>query len=195
MPTPGWPSALAGGYLFADGGSGNVWLRTGAGAVDSGSPILTGAFGLADMTFVAEPGATTLYYTLSGSSEVRKLGVVVAPAPQTLELQVTGVAGVPADADAVVINMTAVDARTAGYATVYPCGQPRPEASNLNFTTGQTTANLTIATPGTNGRICIYSNTTIDVVADTTGYFPNNSDYTPITNPTRILDTRNAIGS
>jgi len=36
--------------------------------------------------------------------------------------------------------------------------------------------------------------TTIDALADVSGYFPAGSDFTPITNPTRILDTRNGIG-
>ncbi len=181
--------------MFADGGSGRVWMRTSGGSIDYGAPILTGAFGLADMTFVTEPNGTFLYYTLNGSSSVRKLGVVATPVPQTLQVQVTGVAGVPGTVDAVVMNMTAVTARTAGFATIYPCGQTRPTASNLNFVAGQTVANLVIAKPGTNGKVCIYSDTTIDVLADVTGYFPTGSDFTPITNPTRILDTRNGIGA
>ena len=106
----------------------------------------------------------------------------------------TGVAGVPGNADAVVLNMTAVTARTAGFATVYPCGQRRPQASNLNFAAGQTIPNLVIAKPGTGGKVCVYSDTTIDVLADVSGYFPAGSGFTPITNPTRILDTRNGIG-
>ena len=191
-----WPSPLAGGYVFADGGRGTVWLRTAGGSIDYGSPILTDAFGLADMTFVTEPTGTFLYYTLNGSSAVRKLGVAGAlGANQTLELQVTGVAAVPENATAVVLNMTAVSARTAGFATVYPCGLPRPEASNLNFAAGQTIPNLVIAKPGVGGKVCVFSDTTIDVLADVAGYFPAGSGFTPITNPTRILDTRNGIGA
>jgi len=33
------------------------------------------------------------------------------------------------------------------------------------------------------------------VLADVAGYFPAGSGFTPITNPTRILDTRNGIGA
>ncbi len=195
VPNGTWPGSLSGGYVFADGGRGNVWLRTADGAIDYASPILSGAFGLADMAFATEPTGTFLYYTLNGSSAVRKLGVVAAAVPQTLQVQVTGVAGVPGTADAVVLNMTAVNARTAGFATVYPCGEPRPNASNLNFAAGQTIANLVIAKPGATGKVCVYSDTTIDVLADVAGYFPAGSDFTPIANPTRILDTRNGIGA
>jgi glucose/arabinose dehydrogenase len=196
VPNGVWPAAYGGGYLFADGGSGRVWLRTASGAVDYGRPVLTDAFGLADMAFVREPSGTSLYYTLNGSSEVRKLRVGGAiQAGQTLEVQVTGLAGVPANADAVALNMTVVNARQPGFATVYPCGQPLPEASNLNYTTGQTIPNLVLAKPGNNGKICVFSDATIDLLADVSGYFPTGSGFTPITNPTRILDTRNAIGT
>ncbi len=195
VPNGTWSGPLAGAYVFSDGGRGRVWFRSASGTIDFGAPILTGAFGLADMAFVTESTGTFLYYTLNGSSAVRKLGVVASPVPQTRQLQVTGVAGVPGNADAVVLNMTAVTALTAGFATIYPCGQRRPQASNLNFVAGQTVPNLVIAKPGTNGRICIYSDTTIDVLADVTGYFPAGSDFTPIPNPTRILDTRNGIGA
>ena len=108
----------------------------------------------------------------------------------TLELQVTGVAGVPVDAAAVVLNMTAVNAQAPGFATVYPCGQSRPEASNLNYAAGQTIPNLVIAKPGAGGKVCIYSYATIDVLADVSGFFPAGSAFTPISNPTRVLDTR-----
>ena len=195
VPNGRWPSSFSGAYVFADGGRGNVWMRSASGSIDYGSPILTGAFGLADMAFVTEPNGTFLYYTLNGSSAVRKLGVVATAVPQTLQVQVTGVAGVPGTVDAVVLNMTAVNARTAGFATVYPCGEQRPDASNLNFVAGQTIPNLVIAKPGTGGKVCIFSDTTIDVLADVAGYFPAGSDFTPIANPTRILDTRNGIGA
>ena len=115
-------------------------------------------------------------------------------AGSTLELQVTGVAGVPADAAAVVLNMTAVNAFAPGFATVFPCGQTRPEASNLNYAAGQTIPNLVIAKPGVGGKVCIYSFAAIDVLADVSGFFPAGSGFTPVTNPTRVLDSRNGIG-
>jgi hypothetical protein len=35
-----------------------------------------------------------------------------------------------------VLNVTVVDAQSPGYATVFPCDQPRPDASNLNYADG-----------------------------------------------------------
>ena len=193
VPNRSWPE-LAGGYLFADGGAGRIWLRAANGAVDYAEPILTDAYGLTDMAFVAEPTGTSLYYTLNGSSQVRKLRIGSLAAGGTLELGVAGVAGVPSDPVAVVLNMTVVNARAAGFATVYPCGQPRPTASNLNFVAGQTIPNVVIAKPGVGGKVCVFSDSTVDVLADVAGFFPAGSGFTPSVNPTRILDTRNGIG-
>jgi hypothetical protein len=194
VPPGVWP-ALTGAYLFADGGAGKVWVRTADGAVDFDAPILTGAFGLADMAFVTEPTGPSLYYTLNGSSEVRRLRLGALTAGGTLELQVTGVGGVPVDASAVALNVTVVNARAAGFATVYPCGLARPEASNVNFAVGQTIANVVIARPGSGGRVCVFSDATVDVLADVAGFFPAGSDFAPSSNPVRILDTRNGIGA
>jgi hypothetical protein len=69
------------------------------------------------------------------------------------------------------------------------------EASNLNYAAGQTIPNLVIAKPNVSGKVCIYSNAAIDVLADMSGFFPAGSDFTPISNPTRVLDTRNGIGA
>ena len=123
------------------------------------------------------------------------IGAAAVPvgAGSTLELQVAGAAGVPSDAVAVVLNMTVVNAQAPGFATVYPCGQPRPDASNLNYVAGQTIPNLVIAKPGAGGKVCIYSYATVDVLADVAGYFPAGSGYTPIPNPVRILDTRTPV--
>jgi glucose/arabinose dehydrogenase len=60
VPTAAWPTAFEGGYLFVDGGSGRMWLRTAAGTVDYANPVATGLFGLADMTFVDEVSGAAL---------------------------------------------------------------------------------------------------------------------------------------
>lgn len=114
----------------------------------------------------------------------------------TLEFQVGGRLSTPADASAAVINVTAVNAGAAGFATVYPCGQPLPNASNLNFAAGQTVPALVIARLGAGGKVCVKTTATIDILADVSAYFPlGASGYTPIDNPERILDTRNGIGA
>ena len=59
-------------------------------------------------------------------------GLQVAPnalaAGGTLQLQVGGVAGVPGDALAAVLNVTVTNPAAAGFVTAWPCGQPQPLA-------------------------------------------------------------------
>ena len=132
---------------------------------------------------------------VGGLTSVEEPGEAAAVgAGSTLKLQVTGVAGVPSDAVAVALNMTVVNAQAAGFATVYPCGQPRPEASNLNFAAGQTIPNLVIAKPGTGGKVCIYSYAPVDVFADVSGFFPAGSGFTPSRTPPVCLTLVTASG-
>ena len=86
------------------------------------------------------------------------------------ELQATGRGGVPVDAAAVVLNVTVTDARGAGYVTVWPCGSPRPTASNLNFTQGSTIPNAVVAKVGTGGKVCLYTQSPTHLLADVNGY-------------------------
>ena len=67
-----------------------------------------------------------------------------AAAGSTTELQVSGAAGIPATAKAVVFNATVTQPEAAGYLTVFPCGESRPTTSNINYITGQTIANMVV---------------------------------------------------
>jgi hypothetical protein len=132
---------------------------------------------------------------ISASSNTASLGASQLAANGTLALTVGGHAGVPADASAVVMNVTVTNPTAAGFVTVWPCGAPRPLASNLNYVAGQSVPNLTISRLGNGGQVCFYSMVATDLVSDVAGYFPAGSDYHPIDNPTRILDTRNGTGA
>lgn len=91
----------------------------------------------------------------------------------TLDLQVTGAGGVPANATSVVLNVTAADSPGPdSFLTVYPTGTTRPLASNLNFVAGQTIPNLVIAKIGNAGRVTIFNNLgSAVVIADVQGWF------------------------
>ncbi|HEX3090674.1 MAG TPA: hypothetical protein VHQ23_18620, partial [Ilumatobacteraceae bacterium] len=119
-------------------------------------------------------------------------------ATSTLDLKVTGRAGVPvAGVGAVVLNVTAVDQSSPTYLTVFPTGASRPLASNLNPAPGVTQATLVVAKVGADGEVSIYNNAgTVNVIADVQGWFPisQGSAYTPVV-PARILETRAAMSS
>ncbi len=89
----------------------------------------------------------------------------------SLYVQVTGLAGVPQDATAVIVNLTATNTRAASYLTAYPSGATRELTSVLNWTTGQTVAGTTIVPLGSGGRIDLYNYTgSTDVVVDVVGW-------------------------
>jgi trimeric autotransporter adhesin len=110
-------------------------------------------------------------------------------ADSTLELTVGGRGGVTTTAQAVSLNITAVDASADGYATVFPCGSPRPNASNLNYRAGHTQANAVITKLGTSGKVCVYVSSATQLIVDVNGSFPVTSLLVSA-NPARVLDTR-----
>lgn len=73
IPDGAWDAEFDGGYLFSDGGTGRVFLRTAGGAVDYGTPFTTTSAGIVDMAFVMEADGYALYYTLNFSNSVRKI--------------------------------------------------------------------------------------------------------------------------
>jgi hypothetical protein len=119
---------------------------------------------------------------------------------QTIDVPVTGVGGVPATGvTAVVINTTVTNATQGSYLTVWPTGQGRPNASNINFLSTQTVPNLVTVKVGADGDVSFFNaagNT--DVLADVSGYYVDGSGspgstFVPVA-PLRILDTRSTGG-
>ncbi|MEU8519761.1 N-acetylmuramoyl-L-alanine amidase [Streptomyces sp. NPDC048577] len=115
-----------------------------------------------------------------------------------VDLQVTGVNGVPATGvTAVVLNVTATNATATSFVSVYPGGTTRPSASNLNFTTGQTIPNLVVVPVGANGKVSFYNRAgSVDLLADVTGYFSSGPAGASHINlgPLRMMDTRSGLG-
>ena len=108
----------------------------------------------------------------------------------TTEFTVGGVGGVPGDASAVSLNITAVSPRTAGYLTAYPCGGTMPIVSNLNFVPDQTIASAAIVPVGIDGKVCVYQSADSHVLVDLNGAFAADSGFIPLL-PGRAIDTRN----
>ena len=110
------------------------------------------------------PGAETF----DGAFE---LGRTVAAGSVT-ELQVTDRAGVPGDAAAVMLNVTAVRPSGPGFLTVFPCGGSVPTASNVNYVAGQNVPNAVLAKVGVGGKVCIYTFAETHLLTDLSGYVP-----------------------
>lgn len=129
--------------------------------------------------------------------------VGVAKAPENnevLEIQVTGevdtVSGstkakkvvVPAGAAAVVLNMTAVEAKSAGYFTAWENGQSRPSTSNINFMQGDIVANGAVVPLDSNGKISVFARGSADILLDIAGYY--RADTYSAATPSRYFDSR-----
>jgi hypothetical protein len=114
---------------------------------------------------------------------------------QSLNLTIGGVAGVPTNATAAVVNVTAVNQSAAGDFIVYPAGTARPLASNLNWVAHETVPNLVMVGLGGGGQITIYNGIGMaDAVVDLEGYYAPSSggtagEFVPVV-PARITDTR-----
>lgn len=163
---------------------------------------------LADMGY-AVPALRGARYT--PVSPVRLLDTrtrlgTAADAPTTVgpggvvDLRVTGTAGVPSDATAVVLNVTGVTPSSATDIRVYPTPvvlSAVPNVSSLNLAGGVTRANLVTVPVGNNGRVRLRNNAgSVALVADLAGYYAPAAaaTFTPA-DPVRILDTRSATGT
>ncbi len=97
----------------------------------------------------------------------------VVPAASTVPVKVTGIGGIPANgAAAVVLTVTVVAPRAAGYATVWPTSVSLPGTSNLNFALGHTVATTVIARVGPDGQIQVRNGSpgAVHMIVDVTGY-------------------------
>ena len=108
---------------------------------------------------------------------------------QELTLPIAGRAGVPDDARAVVVNITAVDPSSVGFVTVHPCEVNPPLASSLNFRVDVDSGNEIVAELNDEGALCLFNRSATDLVVDVVGYVPVQSRYRTV-GPARLLDTR-----
>lgn len=80
--------------------------------------------------------------------------------------------GVPGNARGYSVNVTAIpDGSPMPFLTVWPAGQPQPNASVLNAFQGQTVTNSVVVPASANGSINIYAYRRTHVVLDISGYF------------------------
>ncbi len=115
---------------------------------------------------------------------------------QTRTLAVAGHGGVPAQASAVVLNLTATDTTAYSYVSAWPGATPWPGTSNLNVAPGQTLANLVTVPIGADGTIDLSNYAgSLDLVADLVGYYqPGTGTSLVGLGPVRLLDSRNGTG-
>jgi hypothetical protein len=104
---------------------------------------------------------------------------------------------ISATAVAYSLNVTVVPNAALNYLTLWPSGQPQPNASTLN-SDGRVKANAAITPAGTNGGVSVFVSDASQVILDVDGYFvPAGTTsalaFYPVT-PCRVADTRNPTG-
>lgn len=185
------------------GGNGAVALRNTGGTVDLIADI-AGYYvpARAGLGFTSvDPGRILDTRTGLGAPTAKLAGA------GSLDLQVTGnlpstggrTVSVPADARAVVLNVTATSVTSATDVRVYPTDADGgvPTVSNLNLGAGQTAPNLVTVAVGDGGKVRLRNaNGSVDLIADIAGYYSAGSSgqFVPVA-PTRFLDTRTGAGA
>jgi hypothetical protein len=90
---------------------------------------------------------------------------------EQIDVDVAGVAPVPANATAAIVNVTSVNSSLPSFITVWPAGSAMPTASTLNPRPGIPVPNLAYLKLGSAGRLSIYNNTgSTDYLVDVFGY-------------------------
>lgn len=120
-------------------------------------------------------GASASSYVAITPQRILDTRTGTSPAPVgpagSIDLKVLGVGGVPDNAIAVTLNVTATEASSRSWLRVYPKGAAMPVTSTLNWNPYSDVANEINVLPGTDGKITIYNLTgTVHVVVDVVGY-------------------------
>ena len=148
------------------GAGDSVRLRNANGAVDL----------IADVAGYYSAGSTGRFVPVA---PVRFLdtrsGVGAAPIATTaagfIDLRVAGSRGVPADATAAVLNLTATGVTTSTNVRAYPSTATLPTVSNLNLGSGQTRANAAVVKIGSDGRVRVRNAAgEVQLISDLAGY-------------------------
>jgi hypothetical protein len=199
-------ATITGGTGQFLGATGTFPTLTGTGTVTSAS---ASSFRITGVGFVSTPatgGISGLYFVPITPCRIvdtrNPAGPFGGPTPgagtQRNFALPSGGCGIPANALAYSLNVTAVPAGPLSYLTIWPFQQSQPLVSTLNSLDGRIKANAAIVPAGTNGTISVYVTNPTDVVLDINGYFvlspATNLAFYPMA-PCRVADTRSAAGA
>jgi autotransporter-associated beta strand protein len=163
-----------------------------SGQIDIESSVMTNVVVDTEGYFTTASGTGSEFNALSQPARILDTRCAVSPAPsfcssedipsanasvgmlgagQTITVTAAGVDGIPSDATAVAVNITATNTTGNSYLTVYPPGSPSL-TSVLNWTAGQTVSNLVLVTLGSSGTFDIENQSgNTNVMVDVMGYY------------------------
>ncbi|WP_405439462.1 PKD domain-containing protein [Streptomyces avidinii] len=166
------------------GKEGQVWFYLNAGRADV----------IVDFVGYYQPNAGQKFSPVAPTrlADTRTAGGPVAGGT-TRTVKVAGVGGIPADAQAVAVNLTSTEATQNSFVVAYPDPAKRPEpASNLNPEPGRAKSNQAIVPVGPDGTITLYNHAgSVQLIVDAVGYYGKDGKalFTPVV-PGRLADTR-----
>jgi alpha-tubulin suppressor-like RCC1 family protein len=101
-------------------------------------------------------------------------GAGMIQAGGTYAITIGGRCNIASDASAAYLNVTAVFPEAPGFLTVWPCDEPRPDTSNVNYAAGEVRPNsvLSKVSLDNQGQICVFSLATTHIIVDANGYVP-----------------------
>ncbi len=173
-----------------------------AASVLAGPVAGTAASGAATTLAEAQAGTFVPVIATRIMDTRRHLGASAPAAHATVQLSITGHAGVPTSGVvAVVLTLTVTGPTAGGYLTTYADRTKRPATSNLNFRARQTIAGQVYAPVGRDGSVALYnaSSGSTQLIGDVAGYFaaaPSRPGGAFVsTPPARVLDTRTSLGA
>ena len=110
-------------------------------------------------------------------------------ADSIVRFDVAGRLGVPDDADAAMLNVTAVFPAGDGFLTVWSCEGDVPVASSVNYSAGGVFPNAVLTELNDDGEACVYSLAATDLIVDVNSYVPVAASPVPVL-PARLVESR-----
>jgi hypothetical protein len=148
------------------------------------------AYTASDITPTAQTPANSLVFvgmtpcrvvdTRTGSGFTGAFGPpsLIGTAVRTFPIQFSPQCSIPPIAQAYSFNITVVPPGFLDFITVWPTGQPRPNASTLNAYVGTVIANAAIMPAGTSGSVDVYASQNTHLIIDINGYYAQQSGIT-----------------
>jgi hypothetical protein len=169
-------TAVPNRVIVAVSGSGNVSIANGIGSVDVAVDI-DGWFASTGAQFSALTPAR-ICNTQNGNASDAGCAKAFVGAGSVLNIDIAGIDGVPVESAgspvAVVLNVTAVNATTGTFVSVYPGPgtATRPNASDINVSSYFPVPNLVVVGVGSDGTINLYNAVgNVNLIVDVYGYY------------------------
>src|SRR4029079_11804967 len=107
------------------------------------------------------------------AADTRSTAALASGEVRTLPLAAS--CGIPAEAKAVAVNLTMLDASGPGHLTAWPSGAPEPATSVLNFVPGMARANNAVLALSSGGAVDVQAviggGGSVQMLIDVSGYF------------------------